>query len=129
MERRMTGNCHVRCGAGENSEMISKYYLSLFGTIPDFDKLLATMRSMEISANIIIQNLAQLKKMYDKSWEILTGNCDSLLFLGGQKLINPSYLRKDHYKDQIFEIRTSAVTEIKDFEQQREPCCYAIKTK
>jgi len=77
------------------------------------------MRSMEISANIIIQNLAQLKKMYDKSWEILTGNCDSLLFLGGQELINPSYLRKDHYKDQIFEIRTSAVTEIKDFERTR----------
>ena len=53
--------------------------------IPDFDKLLATMRSMEISENIIIQNLAQLKKMDNKSWEIVTGNCDSLLFLGGQE--------------------------------------------
>ena len=67
---------HVRCLLDEFANV---------GTIPDFDKLLATMRSMEISANIIIQNLAQLKKMYDKSWEILTGNCDSLLFLGGQE--------------------------------------------
>ena len=62
---------HVRCLLDEFANI---------GTIPDFDKLLATMRSMEISANIIIQNLAQLKKMYDKSWEIVTGNCDSLLF-------------------------------------------------
>lgn len=67
---------HVRCLLDEFANI---------GTIPDFDKLLATMRSMEISANIIIQNLAQLKKMYDKSWEIVTGNCDSLLFLGGQE--------------------------------------------
>ncbi len=67
---------HVRCLLDEFANI---------GTIPDFDKLLATMRSMEISANIIIQNLAQLKKMYDKSWEIVTGNCDSLLFLGGKE--------------------------------------------
>ena len=45
MERRMTGNCYVRCGAGENSEMISKNYLSLFGEIPQFEKLIATIRS------------------------------------------------------------------------------------
>ena len=55
MERRMTGNCHVRCGAGENSEMISKNYLSLFGEIPQFEKLIATIRSREISASIILQ--------------------------------------------------------------------------
>ena len=67
---------HVRCLLDEFANI---------GTIPDFDKLLATMRSMEISANIIIQNLAQLKKMYDKSWEFVTGNCDSLLFLGGKE--------------------------------------------
>ena len=60
MERRMTGNCHVRCGAGENSEMISKNYLSLFGQIPKFDKLIATIRSREISASIILQSKSQL---------------------------------------------------------------------
>lgn len=67
---------HVRCLLDEFANI---------GTIPKFDELLATMRSMEISANVIIQNLAQLKKMYDKSWEIITGNCDSMLFLGGQE--------------------------------------------
>lgn len=67
---------HVRCMLDEFANI---------GTIPDFDKLLATMRSMEISANIIIQNISQLKKMYEKSWEILTGNCDSQLFLGGKE--------------------------------------------
>ena len=70
-------------------------------TIPDFDKLLATMRSMEISANIIIQNLAQLKKMYDKSWEILTGNCDSLLFLGGQEASTLEAISKSLGKETI----------------------------
>ncbi len=81
----MTGNCHVRCGAGENSEMISKNYLSLLGTIPSFDKLIATMRSMEISANVIIQNTAQLKAMYEKTHEVIMGNCDSFIFLGGKE--------------------------------------------
>ncbi len=81
----MTGNCHVRCGAGENSEIISKNYLSLFGTIPNFDKLIATMRSMEISANVIIQNTAQLKAMYEKTHEVIMGNCDSFIFLGGKE--------------------------------------------
>jgi type IV secretion system protein VirD4 len=60
-----------------------------------------TMRSMEISANIIIQNLAQLKKMYDKSWEILTGNCDSLLFLGGQEASTLEAISKSLGKETI----------------------------
>jgi hypothetical protein len=55
------------------------------GQIPDFDKLLATMRSREISANIIVQNIAQLKAMYKDTWEVITGNCDSFLFLGGKE--------------------------------------------
>ena len=53
MERRMTGNCHVRCGVGENPAITSKDYLSLFGQILKFDKLIATIRSREISASII----------------------------------------------------------------------------
>ena len=71
------------------------------GTIPKFDELLATMRSMEISANIIIQNLAHLKKMYDKSWEIITGNCDSLLFLGGQEASTLEAISKQLGKETI----------------------------
>lgn len=67
---------HVRCLLDEFANI---------GTIPEFDLLLATMRSMEISANVIIQNYAQLKKMYKDSWEVIPGNCDSLLFLGGKE--------------------------------------------
>lgn len=51
----------------------------------NFVSLLSTMRKREISAAIIIQNLAQIKAMYDKEWESLVGNCDSLLFLGGNE--------------------------------------------
>ncbi len=97
----MTGNCHVRCGVGENSEMTSKSYLSLFGTIPRFEELLATMRSMEISANVIIQNLSQLKKMYKDSWENVLGNCDSLLFLGGQEPTTLEHVSKMLGKETI----------------------------
>ena len=55
------------------------------GEIPDFDKVIAFVRSMGMSLNVIIQNLAQLKARYEKTWEIITGNCDSLLFLGGKE--------------------------------------------
>lgn len=55
------------------------------GQIPNFDKLIATMRSREISVNPIIQNIAQLKKMYKDSWESIVGNCDSMVFLGGKE--------------------------------------------
>ena len=75
MERRMTGNCHVRCGAGENSEIISKDYLSLFGQIPKFDKLIATIRSREISASIILQSQSQLKTIYKDAADTIVGNC------------------------------------------------------
>lgn len=55
------------------------------GTIPDFEKKLATMRKYEISCTIILQNLAQLKTMYKDNWGSITGNCDSFLFLGGKE--------------------------------------------
>lgn len=67
---------HVRCMLDEFANV---------GKIPMFDKLVATMRSMEISANIIIQNKAQLKEMYKDASEVISGNCDSMLFLGGQE--------------------------------------------
>ena len=54
--------------------------------LPDeFDKILATMRSREISVSIIIQNIAQLKALFDKQWESIIGNCDEFLYLGGNE--------------------------------------------
>lgn len=53
--------------------------------IPDFAKVIAFVRSMGMSIDIIIQNLAQLKSKYEKNYEVITGNCDSLLFLGGKE--------------------------------------------
>ena len=54
--------------------------------LPDeFDKLLAVMRSREISVSIILQNIAQLKALYEKQWESIVGNCDELLYLGGNE--------------------------------------------
>jgi len=64
------------------------------GRIPNFEEVLATMRSREISATIIIQNLAQLKSIYKDSWESITGNCDSLIFLGGQEQSTLEYISK-----------------------------------
>ncbi len=52
---------------------------------PDFQKLLATMRSREINVSIIIQNIAQLKELFKDSWENIRGNCDELLYLGGNE--------------------------------------------
>lgn len=63
--------------------------------LPDeFDKLLSTMRSREISVSIIIQNLAQLKKLFEKEWESIVGNCDEFLFLGGNEQSTHEYVSK-----------------------------------
>jgi type IV secretion system protein VirD4 len=55
------------------------------GRIPQFDKLIATIRSREISASIILQSQSQLKAMYKDSADTIMGNCDSVLFLGGKE--------------------------------------------
>ena len=60
----------------------------------DFDKLLSTMRSREISVSIIIQNMAQLKALYEKQWESITGNCDEFLYLGGNEQSTHEYVSK-----------------------------------
>lgn len=65
--------------------MTSKDYLSLFALPDDFERVLATCRSREISINIIIQNMAQLKALFKDSWENITGNCDTFLYLGGNE--------------------------------------------
>ncbi|MEO3235653.1 type IV secretory system conjugative DNA transfer family protein [Ruminococcus sp. 1001136sp1] len=55
------------------------------GQIPQFDKLIATIRSREISASIILQSQSQLKAMYKDSVDTILGNCDTTLFLGGKE--------------------------------------------
>jgi len=62
------------------------------GQIPNLEIYISTMRSRKISVNIILQNLTQLKTLYKNSWETITGNCDSLLFLGGKEQSTLKYL-------------------------------------
>lgn len=67
---------HVRCILDEFANI---------GQIPKFDKLIATIRSREISADIILQSKAQLKSIYKDNAETIEGNCDTFLFLGGKE--------------------------------------------
>lgn len=64
------------------------------GQIPNFEVYVATMRSREISVNVILQNVAQLKGIYKDHWETITGNCDTLLFLGGKEQSTLEYISK-----------------------------------
>ncbi len=71
--------------------------------LPDnFTRLLATMRSRLISAVIIIQNLAQIKKLYEKDWEVITGNCDVLVYLGGNEASTHKYISENLGKTTIW---------------------------
>jgi len=80
------GNYHARCGAGEKPEVSTpEAYLSLFGQIPQFEKLIATIRSREISASIILQSKSQLKAIYKDNADTIEGNCDTTIFLGGKE--------------------------------------------
>ena len=67
---------HVRCLLDEFANI---------GQIPNFDKLIATVRSREISASIILQSQSQLKTIYKDAADTIVGNCDSTLFLGGKE--------------------------------------------
>ena len=58
----------------------------------DFEKILSVMRSREVSASIILQNMAQLKALFSKQWESIVGNCDSFLFLGGNEKETHKYV-------------------------------------
>ena len=61
--------------------------------LPDgYCSLLSTMRSRSISSIIIIQNLAQVKALFEKTWETITGNCDTLIFLGGNEKETQKYV-------------------------------------
>ena len=67
---------HVRCILDEMANI---------GQIPKFEKLIATIRSREISASIILQSQSQLKAIYKDHMDTITGNCDTTLFLGGKE--------------------------------------------
>ena len=67
---------HVRCLLDEFANI---------GQIPRFDKLIATIRSREISASIILQSQSQLKAIYKDNADTIVGNCDTTLFLGGKE--------------------------------------------
>lgn len=58
----------------------------------DFQNILSVMRSREISVSIILQNLAQLKKLFEKDWESIIGNCDEFLYLGGNEQSTHKYV-------------------------------------
>lgn len=67
----------------------------------DFEKKLATMRSREISVSIILQSLSQLKALYEKQWEGIIANCDSMLYLGGNDQFTHEYISKSLGKETI----------------------------
>ena len=71
------------------------------GKIPEFDKVLATCRKFDISACVILQNLTQLKRIYEKSWEELPGNADTMLYLGGKDQFTNEYIMKSLGKETI----------------------------
>ena len=60
--------------------------------LPGFTRELATMRSRSISASVIIQNMAQIKELYKDSWEAIPGNCDTILYLGGNESSTHKYV-------------------------------------
>ena len=72
---------HVRCLLDEFANI---------GQIPKFEKLIATIRSAEISASIILQSQSQLKAIYKDNADTIVGNCDTTLFLGGKEGKRPS---------------------------------------
>ena len=74
--------CHVHCVLDEFAAM----------PLPGFTRELATMRSRNISASTIIQNMAQIKELYKDSWETIPGNSDSLVYLGGNEQSTHKYI-------------------------------------
>ena len=58
----------------------------------DFDKILSVMRSRGVSVSIILQNMAQLKALFEKQWESIVGNCDEFVYLGGNEQSTHKYV-------------------------------------
>jgi len=64
------------------------------GQIPEFQKVISTMRSRNIAVSVVIQDLAQIKSAYKESWETIVANCDSFLFLGGSDQSTLEYISR-----------------------------------
>lgn len=77
------------------------------GSIPNFCQRLATMRKYEISCTIVLQALSQIKALYRDEWEVLMGNCDSTIFLGGSDNTTLEYMSKSLGKETIRTVNAS----------------------
>ncbi len=91
-------NYHVRCLLDEFANI---------GEIPNFDKLIATIRSREISASIILQAKSQLKAIYKDNADTIEGNCDTVLFLGGKEKTTLKEISESLGKETIDSFNTS----------------------
>lgn len=89
---------HVRCLLDEFANI---------GEIPNFDKLIATIRSREISASIILQAKSQLKAIYKDNADTIEGNCDTTLFLGGKEKSTLKEISESLGKETIDSFNTS----------------------
>lgn len=89
---------HVRCLLDEFANI---------GEIPQFDKLIATIRSREISASIILQTKSQLKAIYKDNADTIEGNCDTMLFLGGKEKTTLKEISESLGKETIDSYNTS----------------------
>lgn len=89
---------HVRCLLDEFANI---------GEIPNFDKLIATIRSREISASIILQAKSQLKAIYKDNADTIEGNCDTTLFLGGKEKTTLKEISESLGKETIDSFNTS----------------------
>ncbi len=72
-----------------------QFYLDEFaniGKIPEFDKKISTIRSRGLSVKIILQTITQLKSNYKNTWETIIGNCDTIIFLGGNEEVTLKYI-------------------------------------
>ncbi len=81
---------------------------SNIGQIPDFDKKISTSRSRGISFSVILQNLDQLKGLYEKSYETIIGNCDTHVFLGSNSYATVEYFSKELGEKTISHLSKSA---------------------
>lgn len=75
--------------------------------IPDFNQKLSTMRKYQISCTVIVQALSQLKALYKDDWDVLVGNCDSQIFLGGSDATTLEYFSKALGKETIRSVNDS----------------------
>ena len=103
-----------------------QFYLDEFaniGLIPDFDKLIATIRSRNMSSFIILQTKAQLENIYKKNAETIIGNCDSFVFLGGKESSTIKYINETLDKQTINDnnfTKSSNSTSVQDSKMGRD---------